>query len=112
MRHRLEYALVRSLVWLFASLPRPVARAAAVLLAQSARILHVRLRRVGERNLELAFPAMAAPERDRILRGVFTSLGRQLAEICRFPKYTLANVDEVVIYDGLENVRPFFIALV
>jgi KDO2-lipid IV(A) lauroyltransferase len=103
MRHRLEYALVRSLVWLFASLPRPVARAAAILLAQSVRVAHVRLRRVGERNLELAFPEMAAPERDRILRGVFTSLGRQLAEICRFPKYTRANVDEVVIYDGLEN---------
>ena len=34
---------------------------------------------------------------------MFTSLGRQLAELCQFPKYTTENVDEVVVYDGLEN---------
>jgi KDO2-lipid IV(A) lauroyltransferase len=53
----------------------------------------------------MAFPQMSAGERARILRGVFTSLGRQLAEFCRFPKYTKQNVDEVVVYDGLENYR-------
>src|ERR1035441_10122511 len=41
--------------------------------------------------------------RDHILRGVFTSLGRQLAELCQFPRYTPDNIDEVVVYDGLEN---------
>ncbi len=103
MRHRLEYALVRSLVWLLAALPRSWARALAIALAHSVRLVHVRLRRVGERNLELAFPQMEVSARARILRGVFTSLGRQLAEICRFPRYTLANVEEVVVYDGLQN---------
>jgi len=33
----------------------------------------------------------------------FTSLGRQLAELCQFPTYTPENVDAVVVYDGLEN---------
>ena len=42
-------------------------------------------------------------ERARILRGEFASLGRQLAEVCHFPKYTLENVEQVVVYDGLEN---------
>jgi len=55
------------------------------------------------RNLELAFPEKSKAERARILRGEFTSLGRQLAELCQFPRYTLENIDEVVIYDGLEN---------
>jgi KDO2-lipid IV(A) lauroyltransferase len=105
MRHRLEYALIRPLVWLLGNLPRAAARALAIGLAHLVRLLHPRLRRTGERNLEMAFPQMSAGERARILRGVFTSLGRQLAEFCRFPKYTKQNVDEVVVYDGLENYR-------
>src|SRR6266496_5311339 len=55
------------------------------------------------RNLALAFPEKSKAERARILRGEFTSLGRQLAEICHFPKYTLNNVGQVVVYDGFEN---------
>ncbi len=66
-------------------------------------LLHVRLRRVGMRNLALAFPEKTEAERARILRGEFASLGRQLAEVCHFPQYTLANVDQVVAYDGFEN---------
>ena len=41
--------------------------------------------------------------RRRILRGVFTSLGRQLAEFCRFPSYTRENVARVAVYEGFEN---------
>jgi KDO2-lipid IV(A) lauroyltransferase len=55
------------------------------------------------RNLAMAFPDKSRGEHARVLRGVFRSLGRQLAELCRFPKYTLDNVDEVVLYDGFEN---------
>jgi KDO2-lipid IV(A) lauroyltransferase len=66
-------------------------------------VCHGRLRRVGLRNLELALPEKNDTERKRIVRGVFTSLGRQLAELCQFPRYTLENVDKVVVYDGLDN---------
>lgn len=55
------------------------------------------------RNLELAFPGKSEKERKRILRAEFTSLGRQLAELCQFPRYTPENIDEVVIYEQLEN---------
>jgi KDO2-lipid IV(A) lauroyltransferase len=103
MRYRLQYALIRPLVWLLGSMPRPAARGLAIMLAHAVRRLYPRLQRVGERNLELAYPQMPAAERARILRGVFTSLGRQLAEFCRFPGYTRHNVDQVVVYDGLEN---------
>ena len=50
-------------------------------------------------NLELAFPK-SRHQRATILRGVFTSLGRQLAELCLFPKYTVGNVSKIVVYDG------------
>ena len=39
----------------------------------------------------------------KILRGEFTSLGRQLAEVCLFPSYTKENLRSVVVYDGFEN---------
>ncbi|HEX4487292.1 MAG TPA: lysophospholipid acyltransferase family protein [Terriglobales bacterium] len=105
MRQRLEYALVWLIVKSLGSLPRPLARAAAISLAWTIYILHVRLRQVGMRNLALAFPTKSHSERARILRGEFTSLGRQLAELCLFPKYTAENVGKVVVYDGFENFQ-------
>jgi KDO2-lipid IV(A) lauroyltransferase len=84
-------------------MPRWLSRAFAIGLAQVVYLLHFRLRQVGMRNLAMVFPEKSEAERTRILRGVFTSLGRQLAELCQFPKYTAENVDEVVVYDGLEN---------
>ena len=60
------------------------------------------------RNLEMALPEKSKAGHARILRGVFTSLGRQLAELCQFPKYTPQNIDEVVVYDGLENYEAAY----
>jgi KDO2-lipid IV(A) lauroyltransferase len=51
------------------------------------------------------FPEKSEGERAGILRGVFTSLGRQLAEVCQFPKYTLTNVEDVVVYEGFDNYQ-------
>jgi len=103
MRYRLEYALAWLLIRGISILPRPVARAAGIGLGQLVYLLHGKLRRVGMRNLQLAFPEKSAHERRRILRGEFTSLGRQLAEVCLFPSYTRENVTKIVVYDGFEN---------
>jgi KDO2-lipid IV(A) lauroyltransferase len=103
MRHRLEYAPVWLLVWVIGLLPRPLARAAGIALARLVHLLHGRLRRVGMRNLELAFPEMPAAERRRIVKTLFDGLGRQLAEFCLFPRYTAGNVDSVAVYKGFGN---------
>lgn len=103
MRYRLEYALALLLIKFVGALPRPLARAAGISLAWTVYLLHGKLRRVGMRNLELAFPEKSLRERKRILRGVFTSLGRQAAEVCLFPRYTREKVSEVVVYEGFEN---------
>jgi Kdo2-lipid IVA lauroyltransferase/acyltransferase len=108
MRQRLEYAIAWPFIKILGTLPRPLARALAISLGQIVYLLHGKLRRVGMRNLELAFPEMSRTERKRILRGEFTSLGRQLAEVCQFPRYTLENVDQVVVYDGLENYEQAY----
>ena len=108
MRFRLEYALVWCVVKGIGLLPRPIARALGMTLGQLVYLLHSKLRRVGLRNLTLAFPDLPDSQRKKILRGVFTSLGRQLAEVCLFPRYTRDNVSEVVIYDGFENFDRAF----
>jgi KDO2-lipid IV(A) lauroyltransferase len=46
---------------------------------------------------------MSKPERRRILIGEYVSLGRQLGEICLFPRYTRENINQVVVYEGFEN---------
>ena len=84
-------------------LPRPLARAKGISFAWIVYLLHGKLRRVGMRNLTLAFPEKTPRERRRILRGEFTSLGRQVAEVCLFPRYTPENVSRIVVYEGFEN---------
>jgi KDO2-lipid IV(A) lauroyltransferase len=103
MRQRLEYALAWPFIKTLSLLPRPLSRAAAISLGWMVYLLHARLRRVGMRNLAMALPEKSRPEHARILRGEFTSLGRQLAEVCQFPRYTKENVGRVVVYDGFEN---------
>jgi len=103
MRRKLEYAAAWPFIKILGLMPRALARAFAIGLGRAVYLLHFRLRQVGMRNLAMALPEKSEAERAGILRGVFTSLGRQLAELCQFPKYTPENVGEVVVYDGLEN---------
>jgi Kdo2-lipid IVA lauroyltransferase/acyltransferase len=108
MRQRLEYALAWILIKFIGILPRPLARASGIAVAWTVYSLHGRLRRVGMKNLAMAFPEKSRGERKRILRGVFTSFGRQAAEVCLFPRYTRDNVNQVVLYDGFENFERAF----
>lgn len=103
VRERLEYWIVWLCVKAVGLLPRPLARAKGITLGLLVYLIHGRLRRVGMRNLSLAFPGMPPGERRRILRGEYVSLGRQLAEVCLFPRYTRENVSQVVVYEGFEN---------
>ena len=84
-------------------LPRPLARAHGILIGYAAYLLMGRLRRVGNRNLEIAFPDKSPRERGRLLRGMYVSLGRLLAEFCLFPRYTRQNVERIAVYHGFEN---------
>lgn len=103
MRYRLEYAPVWLLVRLLLALPQSLARAVGIVLARTAFVLHRKLRRVGLRNLELAFPQMTARDRRRILRRLFTNIGRQLGDVCRFPYYHRGNISPLAVYEGFEN---------
>ncbi len=103
MRYRIEYALAWIFIKVVGLLPRPLARIKGMALAWLVYFFHRKLRRVGMRNLELAFPEKSLAERKKILHGVFTSLGCQVAEVCMFPQYTKENVSQTVVYEGFEN---------
>ncbi len=108
MRRKLEYAAAWPFIKLLGLMPRSMSRAFAISLGRVVYLLHFRLREVGMRNLAMALPEKSEAERASILRGVFTSLGRQLAELCQFPRYSPENIDEVVVYDGLENYEQAY----
>jgi KDO2-lipid IV(A) lauroyltransferase len=103
MGDKLQYWPVALLVRLIGILPRPMAHGVGIVIGKLVYLLHRRLRRVGRRNLELAFPEKSPAERRKILRGVYVSLGRMLGEACLFPSYTRANASEIAVYRGFEN---------
>jgi KDO2-lipid IV(A) lauroyltransferase len=80
-----------------------MARAAGEAIAAIAYALHSRLRRVGRRNLELAFPALPAAERAAILRQEYRHLGWLLAEFCQMSTYTRETAGRFIRTEGLDR---------
>ncbi len=54
-------------------------------------------------NLQLAFPDMSDAERERIIRGMIRQIGWMAGEFSQFPKYTAANISQIVTIDGAKN---------
>ncbi len=100
---RLEYLGVRALLGTLRLLPRRVARFAGGCLGLAAWMCLPRLRRVGLRNLALAFPDRSERERRRLLRASMRSLGWQLAEFAMMSRYTAGQASQYIRYEGLEN---------
>ena len=105
MRENLEFWPVRAVALILGRLPRGLARLLAGLLAWGAYRALGRLRRVGERNLELAMPALSARGRNHILRSLFRHLGWQLVEFCRMTRYTPENTRGWIRTEGLDFYR-------
>jgi KDO2-lipid IV(A) lauroyltransferase len=62
-----------------------------------------RLRGTGEQNLGIAFPQASFQWREHTLRGMYRSLGWQLAEFCQLRCYTPENTRSFLRYEGLEH---------
>jgi KDO2-lipid IV(A) lauroyltransferase len=103
MRENLEFWLVLAVARTLGWLPRGLARLAAGALTWGVYRVHSRLRRVGERNLELALPERSLQERNQILRSLFRYLGWQLVEVCRMTRYTAENLRGWIRTEGLEH---------
>lgn len=103
VREAAEFAVVWVFVYGLRLLPRGLARAVGAAIGAIAFRGLGRLRRVGLRNLELAFPEMSAQQRVAILRSEYRNLGFLLAEFCKMPDYTAATASQFIRYEGLEN---------
>jgi KDO2-lipid IV(A) lauroyltransferase len=103
LRERLEDGVLRLMAGAVGMLPRTAARAVGAGIGAAAWRLLGRLRGVGLRNLELAFPEKTEAERKAILRGVYRSLGWQIGEFCKMSGYTVEQASRFIRYDGLER---------
>src|SRR5262245_51128117 len=79
--------------------------AAGRVLGALAYLIGGRLRRTGERNLEMALPDLDAAGRRRVLRGTFASLGRELGLFSHLGRLTRDNLSDVCVVEGFEHLR-------
>jgi KDO2-lipid IV(A) lauroyltransferase len=100
----LEYLLARSLLVIFGWLPLRVALFVGSTMGSGAYYFSSRLRRTGQRNLELAFPELTQPERRRLLRGCFENLGRLLGVFSQFTTANTQTLRSLIECEGLEHI--------
>jgi Kdo2-lipid IVA lauroyltransferase/acyltransferase len=103
MRQRLEFFLVFVLVRGLGALPRRWGRAAGASLGAVAFLFTGKLRRTGERNLQIAYPGSTTAWRKNTVRQLYRNLGLHLAEFCRMSRYTAECTRGFIRYAGLEH---------
>jgi Kdo2-lipid IVA lauroyltransferase/acyltransferase len=100
----LEYLVARSLLVIFGWLPMRLALFAGSMMGRAGYYFSSRLRRTGQRNLELAFPELTQTERRRLLRGCFENLGRLLAVFSQFTTANTQTLRSLIECEGLEHI--------
>ena len=101
----LEYGAARSVIGFLSFLPKSAAIWFGVRVGRLAYHLLGKLRQVGLRNLELAFPEKTETERTRILKAAFGNLGRVMATVSKFREVNAGNISDFIEY----NVDPAFV---
>jgi Kdo2-lipid IVA lauroyltransferase/acyltransferase len=91
-RHVLEYLAARAILALLALLPRSLATRLAMVGSRALFACLPRLRRIGLRNLELAFPDLSLTERRQLLSQSFENFGRIIVDFAHFPRATPADL--------------------
>jgi Kdo2-lipid IVA lauroyltransferase/acyltransferase len=102
-RARLEYWTAAAILKFLSLLPRPAAIWLGQCVAAALFFALPRLRRIGRRNLALAFPDKSPAERKRLLRASCANLGRMAGEFSQFKKMTRDEAKRLVSYNGLER---------
>jgi KDO2-lipid IV(A) lauroyltransferase len=95
----LAYAFLRAAVGALALLPLWLALRLGEVGALMVYVLDRAHRRVGMRNLAIAFPERSLPERRRILRRSFLNLGRMAAELAHLPRLSAESLATMVRFE-------------
>lgn len=100
----LEYLIARLLLATFQLLPVRAAVSVGGWLAPFFAGFSGRLKAVGRRNLELAFPELSDRERDQLLRGTFANLGRLFGVFSHFSDRP-EKLKQIVRAEGFEHLE-------
>jgi KDO2-lipid IV(A) lauroyltransferase len=103
-RHRVEYALARTLEGAVASLPEGMADAFGRRLGAAVYRMGIR-RGTVEANLRLAFPEATDEWRDEIARGAYEHLGRESAAMLRLSKLNPQAVIDRTVTRGWDELN-------
>jgi len=95
----LEYSAAVVVLKGLSILPRKLAVFAGISAGRLAFHLLGKLRHVGLRNLEIAFPEKDAAERKRILKAAMRNLGRVMGTFSRFEKLRPEDIGELIEYE-------------
>ena len=98
-RDRAEYLLLRALVGVLAALPLFLAMRVGELVTLLVYLVDIPHRRIGMRNLGIAFPDKPLSARRRILRRSFLNLGRMAAELAHLPRLSDAALRDMVRFE-------------
>ena len=101
----LEYLTARFLLFAFGLLPLRAALFLGSKLGRGFYCFSGRLRRTGNRNLELAFPEMRQSQRRILLHGCFESLGRLLGVFSHFATANPGTLRQMIDCEGLEHIE-------
>lgn len=96
---RLAFVVLRAVMGLLGALPLAVALRVSAAGGLVAYAVGAGLRRVGMRNLAIAFPERSHAERRRILRASFANLGRMVAELAHLSRFTAEDLRTLVQFE-------------
>lgn len=105
LRHRIEYAAVRTAIALAGLMPDRVAEVCGSLVGTLFYALDRRHRRIALENVSAAFPGRPTSEHRAIVRDAFGHFGRLLFAVLKFSTLSPAAMLERVEFEGEDRVR-------
>jgi Kdo2-lipid IVA lauroyltransferase/acyltransferase len=102
LQTKLEYYAVRGIVGGIGLLPLKTSMNLGAAFGRLVQKAAGKLNRTGKRNLQIALPDLNEAEQEKILRGCFESLGRQLGLVAHFKDFTPEKVRNLLEIEGRE----------
>ncbi len=103
LQNKSELLAVRSLLGAIGALPLETSIRFGKSLGKFIGSRFPKLQKTARRNLEIALPELSEPEREKIIRGTFESLGRHLGFVSHFKKFQHEDIRNLIEVVGKEE---------
>jgi len=105
LKNILEYIGFRFLAGIFRLLPRVPALRLGEQLGRLMPYIQPKRQRIATENLRHAYPQLSETERSAMCAKMFRHLGISAAELVRLDTLREADIDQLFMFEGLENLR-------